>query len=261
MKKVVSVLALLALIFSTFIFGVGCTAKATKPGALTVSAAASLKDTMEEIKEIYAKENSKVEITYNFGASGALQQQIEQGAPADIFISAAPKQMDELQKKDLIVKDTRKDLLENKVVLVTPKDRRLITSFEDLGKKEVQKIAIGAPESVPAGKYAQDALTSLGIWNQIASKLVLAKDVRQVLTYVETGNVEAGIVYQTDAKISHKVQIAAVAPEKSHAPVVYPIAAIKSSKNMEQAQSFISFLASDKAKAVFEKYGFTVKTK
>jgi len=243
----------------------GATSFAGTPGPqaakadLTVSAAISLKDALDEEKQLYASENPRVSIAVNYGASGTLQLQIEQGAPVDIFLSAAPKQMDALDSKGLLLEGTRKDLLRNEVVLVVPKGPSVsITSFQDLAKPEVKRVALGEPTTVPAGQYAKEVLTSLGIYDAVNSKAVLAKDVRQVLTYVETGNVDAGIVYATDAQSSSKVKIVATAPAKSHAPVIYPAAVVKASKNPAAARQFLDFLAGPRAGAIFQKYGFTL---
>ncbi len=230
--------------------------KDAKPITLTVSAAASLKAAMEEIKEIYTKEKSNVSIAFNFGSSGALQQQIEQGAEVDVFISAATKQMDVLKDKGLIINDTSKNFLENNVVLVVPKDSSVVTDFKDLTSDKVNKIGLGEPKSVPAGQYAEEVLIKLGILDSIKSKAVYGNDVKEVLTWVETGNADAGLVYETDTKISDKVKIVAKAPEGSHKPVYYPAAVIKDSKNVKDAKDFIDFLYGSKAKTVFEKYGF-----
>jgi molybdate transport system substrate-binding protein len=231
---------------------------AKEPVSLTIAAAASLTDAMDEIKELYAKEKPEVTLTMQYAGSGALQQQIEQGAPVDVFMSAATKNMDPLEEKGLLLDGSRKDLLLNKVVLVVPEGSTGIAGFEDLKAPEVQKIAIGDPESVPAGQYAKEALTNLGIFDQVESKLVLGQDVRQVLTYVETGDVDAGIVYMTDTKVSTKVKVVAEAPETSHSKVVYPSAVMKDSQNIEAAKEFAQFLSSDQANAVFERYGFTI---
>lgn len=227
-----------------------------KPVTLTVSAAASLKDAMEEIKTAYQKENPNVTITYNFGSSGSLQQQIEQGAGVDVFLSAATKQMDALKDKGLIMEDTRKDFLENKIVLVVPKDSSAVSDFKDLSTDKVKKVGLGEPKSVPVGQYAEEMLTKLNILDTIKSKVVYGKDVKEVLTWVETGNADAGIVYETDAKVSDKVKIAARAPEGSTSPVYYPAAVIRSSKNADATRDFTNYLYSSKAKPVFEKYGF-----
>lgn len=250
-------LALTLAAFVTACTGSNSSQQDTSKVTLTVSVASSVQDAMKAIQPIYQEENPNVEIIYNFGSSGSLQQQIEQGAPTDVFISAAPKQMNTLEQKDLLVTETRKNLLENNVVLVIPKDSLESVTFETLPTTKLDKIALGNPDSVPAGQYAKEVLTSLKSYDKLTLKLVYGKDVRQVLFYVETGNVDAGIVYGTDAKISDKVIITATAPQGSHSPIVYPIAVVKESKNAEEAKKFIDFLLEDKAQAVFEDYGFT----
>src|SRR6476469_7950687 len=225
---------------------------------LTVSAAASLTDVMQEVKLAWQQEEPAVALTFNFGSSGSLQTQIEQGAPVDIFVSAASKQMDVLQKQGLLLTSTRKNLLRNQVVLVEPSNASALKDFADLRDETVKRVAIGDPASVPVGKYSQEVLTSLGIFEAVKPKLVLTKDGRQVLSYVETENVDAGIVYLTDAQCSNQVRIVAIAPEKSHSPVVYPIAVLKDSKNVNTAQKFEQFLLSQRAKAIFQKHGFGI---
>ena len=223
---------------------------------LLISAAASLKEALEEIKPLYQQSKPNVNINYNFGSSGALQQQIEQGAPADIFISAAKKQVDALEQKGLLVPGTRNIIAKNRLVLVVPKNAVGITSFYSLKDAKVKKIAIGEPRSVPAGQYAQQVLEKLKIWSEIKSKLVFANNVRQVLASVESGNADAGLVYITDAKISDKVKVVVTADEKYHSPIIYPLAVVKRSKNVDAAKEFSQFLSSNQAKTVFKKYGF-----
>lgn len=233
----------------------------TKKTEVTVSAAASLKDAMNEIKEIYEKNKKDINIIYNFGSSGALQRQIEQGSPVDLFISAGKKQMDALQEQNLINKESRIDLLGNDLVLIVGKDNKNIKEFSDLSKPEVKHIGIGNPDSVPAGKYAQEALNSMKLWDKLKNKYVEAKDVRQVLSYVETGNAEAGLVYKSDILASEKVRIAATAPADSHEPIVYPAAIISSTKNINAAVDFLNCLQTDQAKEIFVKYGFKTAEK
>ncbi|MFZ1026004.1 MAG: molybdate ABC transporter substrate-binding protein [Limnoraphis robusta] len=243
----------------SLLLAVGCSQTSPQTSAQTeliISAAASLTDAMNAIQPLYQQENPEVKLTYNFGPSGSLQQQIEQGAPVDVFISAAPKQMNDLEEKGLLLSGTRKDLLKNAIVLIVPKANPKVKTFQDLMNGKVGKIGIGEPESVPAGRYAKEVLTSMNMYDKLQPKLVFAKDVRQVLTYVETGNVDAGMVYTTDAKISDKISIVATAPAGSHSPIIYPIAVIKDSKNPEAAKGFVSFLSSNTAKSVFERYGF-----
>ncbi|MEI6328311.1 MAG: molybdate ABC transporter substrate-binding protein [Pseudanabaena sp.] len=229
---------------------------------LTVSAAASLKVALGEIthlysKAIYSKAKSNVAIRNNFGSSGDLQQQIINGAPVDVFISAATKQMDELQKKDLIVADTRRDLLSNRLVLIVPADKGDAKELKDLTSASIERIAIGDPRSVPAGQYAEQVLTQLELLQDVQSKFVLGNNVRQVLQFVESGNAQAGIVYATDAKTSTKVKVVQVIDAKLHKPIVYPIAVIQKSTNQPSAKSYLEFLSSEPAKTIFEKYGFS----
>ncbi len=225
---------------------------------ILVSAAASLKDALEEIKPLYQQSKSNVNITYNFGASGALQQQIEQGAPADIFISAGKKQVDALEQKGLLLAGTRTNLANNRLVLVVAQDVVGITSFYNLTDAKIKKIAIGEPRSVPAGQYGEQVLKKLQLYDRLKPKLVFANNVRQVLAAVETGNAEAGLVYATDAKISNKVKVVVAADDKFHSPIVYPIAVVKSSKNPTAAKEFVQFLSGPQAKDILKKYGFIV---
>ena len=234
-------------------------ADAPKPVELNISAAVSMKDALAEIQTNYQKKAPHVKLVYNLGASGSLQKQIEQGATADIFISAAPKQMNELAAKNLVINATRKNLLENKLVLIVPKDSTLsISKLEDLQNDAVKQISIGETKVVPAGQYAEQALKKLGVWEKIQSKIVFAKDVRTVLTYVDTGNVDAGLVYKTDAAASKKVKILATAPDGSHAPIIYPAAALSGTKNQKAAEEFLAYLAGPEGKSVFEKHGFVM---
>ena len=226
---------------------------------LLVSAAASLKDALEEIKPLYQKNNQNITINYNFGASGALQQQIEQGAPADIFFSAAKKQMDALQSKGLLLPNTQRNLLTNRLVLVVPSDSKLkLTSFQQLTDSNVKRIAVGEFRSVPAGQYTEQVFTKVGILDQVKPKLVFGNNVRNVLAAVESGNVDAGAVYLTDANTSNQVKIVATAAENLHYPIVYPIAVLKSSKNPQAAKEYLQFLSDRQARTVFEKYGFGI---
>ncbi|BAB76877.1 molybdate ABC transporter substrate-binding protein [Anabaena sp. FACHB-709] len=224
---------------------------------LLVSAAASLKDALEEIKPLYQQSKPNVNISYNFGASGALQQQIENGAPADIFISAAKRQVDTLEQKRLLVPGTRGVLAKNRLVLVVPKNATGVTSFFSLRNDQIKRIAIGEPRSVPAGQYAEQVLQQLKLLPSVKSKLVYANNVRQVLASVESGNADAGLVYATDAKISDKVKVVVAADEKYHSPIIYPLAVVKSSRNVNAAKDFTQYLTtSSQVKAVLRKYGF-----
>lgn len=225
-----------------------------------IVAAASMTDAVKEIGANYEKQHPDVKLMYNFGSSGALQSQIEQGAPADVFISAAQKQMNALEEENLIDKATRKDLLENKVVLIVPKDSTLVLDdFAAAATDKVSKIALGEPKSVPVGQYSEEIFTNLNVWADIKAKAVYASDVRQVLSWVETGEVDCGVVYATDAAISDKVKVLLEAPAGTHKPVVYPAAMVSSSKNPEIVEDFLAYLSQDEQKAILAKYGFDVK--
>lgn len=263
----VSKAIILTFLLTAFLAGMGCSVdtkskpKAEKTVTLTVSAAASLKDSLEEIQRLYKSEKPDVDITLNFGSSGSLQQQIEQGAPVDMYISASSKHMGALEEKFLIVPETKKILLKNKIVLIAPSTSTNVTGFDSLTNKGVTKIGVGEPESVPAGKYGREILTSLKTWDKLQSKLVFSKDVRQVLTWVESANADAGIVYLTDAKVSGKVKVVATASEETHSPVVYPLAVLKGSKEIKASKDFSEFISSEIAQQVFSKYGFTLPEK
>jgi len=228
---------------------------------LIVSAAASLTDALDEIKDLFEQNNSTIKVTYNFGSSGTLQQQIIQGAPADLFFSAAEDKFDELVDQGVIDEENSIDLVGNEIVLVTPLNSlKPIESFRDLGDK-AQSISIGTPETVPAGMYARELLENLGEWEKVEDKMVFAKDVRQVLTYVETGNVDAGIVYNTDALISSEVTIVELAQEGTHKPIIYPVGVISESENIDEAKIFYEFMQSEEAIYILEKYGFLNRLK
>ena len=227
---------------------------------LIISAAASLKDALEDIKPVYQRSKTTVGLTYNFGASGTLLQQIEQGAPADVFLSAAKRQMDTLDQAGKLVAGTRKDIARNRLVLIVPRSSRGVQSFDRLTQPDIKRIAIGEPRSVPAGQYAEQVLRKRKLYDDLKPKFVFGNNVRQVLAAVQSGNAEAGFVYLTDAKISNQVKIALTADEADHAPIVYPVAVLRSSKNIEAAKEFVQYLSSTDAKTVLSKYGFVVPT-
>jgi molybdate transport system substrate-binding protein len=232
------------------------TARAATSGEVVVSAAVSLKDALDEIAQLYRSRNPGANVRFNLGGSGTLQRQIEQGAPVDVFISASPQEMDGLAAKGLLLTGTRHDLLENRVVLIVPSGQSLVATFQDLTKPAAKQIAIGEPQTVPAGMYAQQVLTHLGLYDRLKPKFIFAKDVRQVLTYVASGNVDAGVVYATDAKISNKVKVVATAPDGSHSPVIYPVAILKGAPDAAGAKEFEAFLLGAQARQIFAKYGF-----
>lgn len=262
MRKKILALVLMSMVVLLTLVGCG---SANAPGTTTgegqvheimIPAAASLHAALAELAKDYQEKHSNVKLTFTYGASGVLQQQIEQGAPADLFISAGKSQMDALEQKNLIDKGTRVDLLSNELVLIVGKDNQTITGVQDLSKPEVKKIALGIPDSVPAGKYTQESLKSLQLWDTLQSKFIFAKDVTQVLNYVETGNAEAGFVYRSDAMLSNKVKVAYPVPDSAHKPIVYPAAVLANSKNKEIAGDFLKYLESSAGKLVFASYGF-----
>jgi len=231
---------------------------ATPPVRTLVSAAASLQDSLNEIIPLYEKTHPDNQILLNLGGSGTLELQIEQGAPADLFIAAAPQPMDALESKGLLLPGTRVNLLENQIVLIAPKGATNVSNFQDLARSDVRLVAMGDPRSVPAGMYAQKVLEALGLYESVRQKAVLGADVRQVLGYVETGSADAGIVYATDAAISQRVKIVAFAPANSTPPVIYPAAVLRASAHQDAARNFLLFLQSDQARAIFRRYGFRI---
>lgn len=229
-----------------------------EPVELFISAAASLTDVLTEIAQAYREVAPNVTLTFTFDSSGTLQTQIEEGAPADLFLSAAQKQMNALEDQGLIEADSRINLLVNKVVLIVPKDSEIdLTSFEDVATDKVAMVAIG-DETVPVGQYTEEIYTWLGTWEQVKEKANLGANVRAVLAWVETGDVDCGIVYATDASSSSDVKVVCEAPEGSHNPVVYPAAVLADSEYKDDAAAFLEFLRSDIAVDLFEKAGFTM---
>src|ERR1700733_298032 len=229
---------------------------AVKPAPVTVSAAISLKDALDQLGREFERDHPGAKVTFNYGGSGTLQHQIEQGAPVDVFFAAAQKQMDALQSAGLIVTETRHDIVANDLVLIAPSASDDIHTFQDLAKSSVKTVALGEPETVPAGMYAQETLEKLGLWEAVKKKAVYAKDVRQVLTFVATGNADAGLVYRTDAQTSPKIRTIFTAPPSSHDPIVYPAAVLKNSKDQAAARAFLEFLETPHALEIFKTYGF-----
>ena len=225
---------------------------------ILVSAAASLTDVLKEISTGY-QAKAKNSVKFNFGPSSGLARQIEEGAPADIFFSADLAQMDVLDKKNLLEPGTKKNLLSNQLVIIVPADSKVvITSPKDLLKADVKKIALAEPSSVPVGVYSSKYLTDEGLWDQVKPKIVPVQDVRATLASVESGNVEAGFVYKTDAAVSKKVKIVYEVPIDKGPKITYPVAIVKDSKRKDAARDFMSYVQSPAAKDAFKKYGFVV---
>lgn len=225
---------------------------------LVIFGAMSLTDALTEIGQHFGAAQN-VKVYCNFAGSSTLQRQIEKGAPADVFISASPKQINALQAGGLIYEDSRRVILNNRLVLVAPVDSPLsITDMGQLTQDSIRRIAIGEPHSVPAGIYGREVLTHLGIWDAVQPKLIPSADVRSTLAYVESGEVDVGIIYQTDAGFSKKVRIIHQFPESSHSPIVYPAAVLRNTGRKVLAQSFLDYLQTAEVAAIFEKYGFSV---
>lgn len=245
-----------------FVIILSCTfagpANASEPQEIIVSAAISLKNAFEEIGKLYETQNKNGKVAFNFGASGDLMAQIKGGAPVDVFASAALKDMDELDNAGFVVKGTRTNFVSNSVVLIVPVTSKIpLTSFEDLKNAGVKKIAVGNTKTVPVGRYSDETFQYYKISDMIQAKLVYAENVRQVLDYVARGEVDAGVVYSTDAMMRRQeVKIILIAPETSHKPIIYPIAVVKNTKNEKTAKSFIAFVASNEGKKILSQYGF-----
>ena len=231
--------------------------EARDEGNLTVSAAVSLKEAFSEIGDLYKSRKGKT-VNFNFGASGALQRQIEVGAPVDVFASAGAQQMDALAARGLIDEAGRRDFARNTLVLIVPQDSQLnLTDFAGLADARVQRIAVGNPKTVPAGQYTEQAFKSADLSDKLQAKLVLAEDVRQVLDYVMRGEADAGVVYATDARTAGvRVRVAATAAEETHAPILYPVAVVKDGRQKQAAQEFVGLVTGAEGQAVLRKHGF-----
>jgi len=232
------------------------------PGAtaqeVILSVAVSLKDATEELGRGFMVAHPGVTLRYNFGASGDLQKQIEAGAPVDVFLSAAQRQMDELEKQNLIVVASRRAFARNALVVIKPADSRIdITKPADLLAARVGRIVIGSPKTVPAGQYAEESLRALGLWDRLQPKLVFSENVRQALDYVARGEVDAGFVYTTDAASrAQGVKEAFRPPDDSYRPVVYPGAVVAASRQAALAQAFLDLLGRPEGRAVLARFGF-----
>jgi molybdate transport system substrate-binding protein len=222
------------------------------------SAAISMKDAVEELGRGFSAGRPNLSLRYNFGSSGELQKQIEAGAPVDLFISAAQRQMDELQQKNLIVVASRRNFARNVLTVIKASDSKLdLSKASDLLDPRVSKIVIGNPKTVPVGQYSEESLKALGLWDRVQPKLVFAENVRQALDYVARGEVDAGFVYTTDAAIRRGQVVEAFRPaEDTYRPVIYPVAIVAGSKHQPVAQAFIDLLMGREGQAVLTRFGF-----
>ncbi len=255
MQRRVGYLIVIGLVFTVFS---GCTTDQQKPIELSVFAAISLSDALAEIGTAFTAENG-VKVFYNFAASTTLQRQIEKGAPADVFISASPRQLIALEASGLLEAESRRNLLTNRLVVVSDETERIsVDTPADLAAPEISRIAIGHPSIVPAGAYAKEALMHFGLWETLRPKLIFGVDVRATLAYVTSGNVDLAIVYKTDTVVSHSVRVLYQVPPEAYAPIIYPAVIIKNSPQKQLARRFITYLQSAEKSEIFEKHGFTL---
>ncbi len=229
-------------------------------GQLTVSAAASLKAPFEEFATLFEARHPGMKVANNFAASGVLRSQIASGAPTDVFASASPREIESLEQKGDIVTGTRRNFAGNAIVLVTAMESHdSISSFTSLKNSGVRRIATGNPATVPAGSYAAETLKSLNLWEAVRDRLIYCEHVRQVADYVARGEVDAGIVFLTDAALRRaELRVVAAAPESVHAPVVYAIAVVRSTQAETAARDFIALVTSKDGKKILSRYGFRV---
>ncbi len=256
MKKLLFFLGIIVLILSLWgIWSESMKAKESK-GELVIFAASSLSDAFLELKEKFELQNPEVNIYINFASSGKLQIQIEQGAPADIFASAGIKQMNALTEKGFMANPTNY-FAKNRLVVIGPKDSQLkLNDLKDFLQEEIDEIGLGDPQTTPVGQYSADAINNLDLWESLQSKLIYGNNVRQVLQYVERGEVGLGFVYATDAAISEQVKVLYTIPEKSHNAILYPIGITKGSENIGLAAKFTEWVLSDVGQTILARYGF-----
>ncbi len=240
----------------TFVFLTACGETDDKI-ELNISAASSLREAIPEIMEAYNLEHPEVSFIGTYDSSGTLQTQIEAGAPCDVFISASTKQMNALNDGGFVMESTITNLLKGKLVLIVPAESSLgLENFEDVTSDSVKLIAVGDVDSTPVGQYTQKVLENIEIWEQIKEKTNYGTNVANVLAWVESGDVDCGFVYATDAATSDKVIVINQAPEGSADEIIYPAAVVESSEKEEAAKEFLEFLSGDTARSIFEKYGF-----
>jgi molybdate transport system substrate-binding protein len=227
---------------------------------LTVYASASLKSALADIQKIYQQDRPTINIKYKLAGSGTLAKSIERGDRVDIAIVSYSQILDNLQSQNLLLTETHQNLLKNQIVLIVSQDVQNISDFKDLTQTQIQKIALGNRTQEISGKYSLEILSNLGILNQIKHKFVLMSKNSEILSFVENGKSRAGLLYATDAILSEKVKIVMLSPQKLHSPIIYPVAVFKTSSHPTEAKSFIQFLKTERAKAVFLKYRFIVNS-
>ena len=254
MPRSVKFLTTIGLIFTIFS---GCATDQQKPIELSIFAAISLTDALGEIGTAFTAETG-IKIFYNFAASTTLQRQLEKGATADIFISASPRQVVALETKGLLEAESRRDLLTNRLVLVSDDTEEIsVETLVNLAVPGISRIAIGHPNIVPAGTYAKEALTYFELWETLRPKLVFGTDVRATLAYVTAGNADVAIVYKTDTTLTRRIKVLYQLPPEAYTPIIYPAVVMKESPQKQLARRFMTYLHSMESGEIFEKHGFT----
>lgn len=249
MRKIIAVAAAVSLL-------AGCRASGAEEGeTLRISAAASLMEAVGELEPMFTERNPGTEVVINYGSSTKLRTQIEQGAPFDLFLSASSADMDKIADAGLIDADTVVPFAENRLVLVSADT--VDGEVTDLLRSPEGNIAVGQPDSVPLGIYTKESLAAAGLWDGLDGHLVYGKDARQVLTYAESGNAEFGIVYQSDAAISEKVEVVGKLPS-SDTPIIYPAGIAEQAENPAAAEAFMELLTGDEGRKVIENHGFAL---
>jgi molybdate transport system substrate-binding protein len=245
-------------IIAIFVLLATLVAAPSRAGELHVLAAASLTDVLQEISAAYEKEGGD-KIVLNLGSSGALARQIQEDAPGDLFLSADEATMNRLESKELLLAGTRKSVLSNTLAVVVLKESKLkMAGAKDLAAPGIRAIALAEPQTVPAGIYAKEYLKKLGIWSKVIDRVVPTENVRAALAAVESGDVDAGIVYKTDAEISQKVRIAYEVPRAEGPAISYPFSVLAGAENKEAARKFLAYLEAPHALDIFRKYGFII---
>ena len=256
-KKLIKIMACLIAIMMIMPLA-ACTDNEDGDITLNISASSVLTDALAEVNDVYMQKNSDIKIASNFTSAGTIQSQIENGADCDVFFSANVRNMDNLENKGLIISDTRKSVLSNLLVLIVPaSSSKGINTFTDLLKENVELVAIGDTSTVSAGIYSEKLFKLLEIYDRLSAKFISASNVREVLTYVETGNVDAGLVFMSDALTSNKVVVVDTAPDEINSQIVITAAIVSASKNVDAASDYLAFLSGAEALAIFEKYGFS----
>ncbi|MFW5987314.1 MAG: molybdate ABC transporter substrate-binding protein [Methanohalophilus sp.] len=255
----VAIIAVVAMMGAYLVNSTASSAQESNREQITVSAAASLTESYREMVKQFEADNPDIDVNLNLASSGSLRMQIEGGAPIDVFASASREDMDILDTKDMIDADSRQDFAHNCLVMIAPAGTDQIENIEDLDSAEITKIVLGNPENAPAGRYAKQGLEEAGFWKAIEGKTVFAENVKQVLVYVERGEVDAGFVYMTDAQSSEGDNIRIVGEVPVDADISYPVAILADSEDKKASRKFIDFVTGPEGKSILEEYGFKVE--